>query len=460
MCDSLVALGNSTKNGNVIFAKNSDRQPDEPAEILHIPRKKFPKGSEVKTTYIEIPQIRETYEILLCKPIWIWGAEMGTNEFGLTIANEAVFTKEKYHKKGRLIGMDLVRLALERAKTASEALEIIIDLLEIYGQGGDCGYRKKEYYHNVFLIADKKSAWILETANKYWIAKQVKDIGTVSNTITIRGKGDLRHPELIEHAVEKGWCKDPDKFDFYNHYRDKYKIEQIFAFGMSRCNYSAHLLRENKGNIDQMLMMNVLRSHRPIKQDWVPVKDSSFHSICIHARNIFTPSQTTISMVSELSEKIQTHWITGTSAPCTSIFKPFFMPSNPIDELKKPKRIFSEENLWWKHELLHRLVLQDYMNRLNAYRFERDELENQFIKNTEELLIKINQQIELQEDINKIKKQLTEFTKEIITKSLNKTDEWIKKIKDMTIEKRVNLNYRRNWNKLNKLDKMPSEARF
>ena len=96
MCDTLVALGNSTKNSKVIFAKNSDRNPDEPAEILHIPRTKHSAGSEVETTYISIPQVRETAEVLLCKPIWIWGAEMGANEFGVTIGNEAVFTKEKY----------------------------------------------------------------------------------------------------------------------------------------------------------------------------------------------------------------------------------------------------------------------------------------------------------------------------------------------------------------------------
>ncbi len=33
MCDTLVALGNSTKNKTVLFAKNSDREPNE-AQIL------------------------------------------------------------------------------------------------------------------------------------------------------------------------------------------------------------------------------------------------------------------------------------------------------------------------------------------------------------------------------------------------------------------------------------------
>ncbi len=209
MCDTLVALGNSTKNGKVIFAKNSDREPGEPGEIVFIPRTKHSVGSEVKTTYISIPQIRETVEVLLCKPIWIWGAEMGANEYGVVIGNEEVTTKEKKHKEGGLIGMDLLRFGLERGKTAKEALEVIIDLLELYGQGGNCGYRSNVTYHNSFLIADKNDAWVLETADNYWIAEQVKDTRSISNTLSIRGIGNIRHPELVEHAVKKGWCKDP-----------------------------------------------------------------------------------------------------------------------------------------------------------------------------------------------------------------------------------------------------------
>ena len=120
MCDTIVALRNSTADGSVLFAKNSDRDPNEAHEVILIQRQKHSAGSSVKCTYIEIPQVEETYKVLLCKPFWIWGAEMGSNEFGVTIGNEAVFTRIPYGKTPGLIGMDFLRLALERAKTASK----------------------------------------------------------------------------------------------------------------------------------------------------------------------------------------------------------------------------------------------------------------------------------------------------------------------------------------------------
>lgn len=53
---------------------------------------------------------------------------MGVNEYGVVIGNEAVFTK-LISKEESLIGMDYVRLALERSKNAKEAVEVIINLI-------------------------------------------------------------------------------------------------------------------------------------------------------------------------------------------------------------------------------------------------------------------------------------------------------------------------------------------
>ena len=45
MCDTIVALGNSTSDGSVIFGKNSDREPNEAHEVIVIPSENHPAGS-------------------------------------------------------------------------------------------------------------------------------------------------------------------------------------------------------------------------------------------------------------------------------------------------------------------------------------------------------------------------------------------------------------------------------
>jgi len=109
---------------------------------------------------------------MISQPRWMWGAEMGANECGVIIGNEAVWTTEPTRSTG-LLGMDLVQLGLERGPSAIKALQVIVELLSQYGQGGNCAEHFPMNYHNSFLIADQKEAWILETAGQYWVAEQV-----------------------------------------------------------------------------------------------------------------------------------------------------------------------------------------------------------------------------------------------------------------------------------------------
>ncbi|MBC7256209.1 MAG: C69 family dipeptidase, partial [Chloroflexi bacterium] len=259
MCDTLVALGNATRDGSVIFAKSSDREPNEAHLLEWHPRAQHPAGSTVRCTYIEIPQVEETYEILLCKPFWLWGCEMGANEKGVVIGNEAVFTREPYAPTG-LLGMDLMRLALERAATADEALRVITELIAQYGQGGACGYRNKRLrYHNSFIIADAQSAWVLETAGRYWAAERVRDVRTISNRLTIGREYDLASPGLVEHALERGWCRSREEFHFARCYSDWFY--STFSRARERQADSTAYLEAYRGRIGVETMMAALRRH-------------------------------------------------------------------------------------------------------------------------------------------------------------------------------------------------------
>lgn len=452
MCDTIVALGNSTKDGSVLFAKNTDREPDEAHNIVHIPRKKYANNSKVKTTYLTIPQVEETYEVLLLKPFWMWGAEMGSNEFGVTIGNEAVWTKEPLRDRG-LLGMDLIRLALERSQTAYEALETITSLIEQYGQGGIAGYRDKSLkYHNSFIIADPHEAWVLETADKYWIAEKVRTVRSISNALTIGEHYDLIHPDLIRHAIDKGYCKSEDDFNFAKCFTPKLHILTIGAKGKARQVCTTSLLMQNAGKLTPEIMMAILRNHNipPSKEsNWTPAK-SSMKSVCLHASSFLTPSQSTGSHVAHLREGLSVHWVTGTSAPCLSMFKPIFIPSVGLPDIgPEAKEVYDPKALWWQHEKLHRLVLEDYQTRLAVFRQERDELEKHLLSMVYEELDKINKS-----PTKKEKQNLRKITEEAFTLNRTKLDEWIKKIQKTPVKKKAGMLYRKYWAKYNKINKL------
>lgn len=373
MCDTMVALGHTTRDGKVLFAKNSDRQPNEPHLLIHVPRKQYQPGSKVKCTYIEIDQCQETYEVFLLKPSWIWGCEMGGNEFGLNIGNEAVFTREKYGEPA-LTGMDMIRLALERCQTSDEALELIISLLERYGQGGNCGYEKKFTYHNSFLIADKRQAWVLETAGRYWAAEKVKGVRSISNCLSIGKSFDMAHPELVSHAIEKGWCRSEEDFDFARCYSDP--LFTYFSGSRVRRETSQSRLEDNLGAVDTRLMMDILRTHHP-SVDGYQYERASLKSVCMHG-GAPIGDHTTGSYVASLGS-ICTYWVTGSSTPCLSLFKPLWFnikEGTPFDVSETDRAL----EFWRKRERLHRMVIAHQLQDLPEYLAERNRLEESWIR--------------------------------------------------------------------------------
>ena len=344
MCDTIVVV---RPGEGVLFAKNSDRDANEAQLLEWHPAASHEPGTRLRCTWIEIPQVKETHAVLLSRPFWMWGAEIGANDQGVTIGNEAVFTRQPYARSG-LTGMDLVRLALERASKAREAVEVITDLLKVHGQGGGCGHEDRAFtYHNSFLVADPSSAYVVETAGRLWAVEQVTGSRSISNGLTIEGFAE-RQSDLV-----KTWG--------------------------SRCRIRRGRTTDLASSASSAAdLMELLRDHGEGADS--PRYSSLFGGLeapCAHAGGMVVNSQTTASWVADLRPGRIRHWATGTSAPCTGLFKPVAV-DHPID-IGAPTDRCDETSLWWRHERLHRRVVRNPAELLPLYRGERDELEQRWL---------------------------------------------------------------------------------
>ncbi len=398
MCDTFIALPHVTQNHHLIPSKNSDREPDEPQALLHVSRKVHAE-SNLQCTFIQIPQIRETYECILSKPFQMWGAEMGVNEFGLAIGNEAVFTKVKFQKKNQgLTGMDLLRLALERCKNSFEAIECITSLLELYGQDACGGYRNKNfYYHNSFLIADPKEAWVLETAGREWAIEKVKDIRSISNGLTI-SNADRISDTAKSNAASKGWWKVDDHFNFAKAYSDWLYTTVGRASRRQACTTELSMAKRNHLNVSDC--MRILQTHNH-EDDFFTPRKANTGSICMHATGMLNPSSTTGSMVAEIRSENAPHtvWLTGTSTPCLSVYLPFFMGTSTLEGFLQPGAVH-DHSLWWRAEQLHRWICKDYRKRKALINDERLQLQETFVTKEKVMMLERPSRKELEKFSN------------------------------------------------------------
>jgi secernin len=206
VCDSLCALAPATGTGVTLFAKNSDRPPDEAQRLEHFPARR--DSGLVRATYVEVdPHPGETVGVVGSRPWWMWGLEHGVNEAGVAIGNEMIFTTaDPRGLPPGLVGMDLVRLGLERATTAEEAVGVVVELLQRHGQGGSGQYGTDRPYWSSFLVVDPGDAWVLETSDREWATERVDRTRAISNRTTIPAFTEVhRHPKQPDELVDPRW---------------------------------------------------------------------------------------------------------------------------------------------------------------------------------------------------------------------------------------------------------------
>jgi secernin len=386
MCDTILAPPGTTSDSSMLFGKNSDRQRNEAQCVEYLARADYTPGSHLSCTYITIEQVGRTHAVFLCRPFWMWGAEMGANEHGLVVGNEGLYGRGPVPEQEALTGMDLVRIALERASSADEALEVITTLLERHGQGGNCGHITPSYYHNGFIVADTHQALVVETLGREWVAQRVTAVRAISNAYSIQGPADRTSAgmralvrehggSLQAHTSYAAVLADPKR--------------QHLGSAATRRTRGAALLDARSGRVVAADMMRILRDHGGSGSSHPQWRDACVveRSLCMHAGADDQAGQTVGSLVSELTTHGAVHWVTATAAPCTGIFKPVLLDVPLPAHGSLPTDRFDARALWWRHERLHRAaLLADLPTFLESIRSERDALEAQFQARVQEVV--------------------------------------------------------------------------
>ena len=203
-CTSIIVTKGASADGSVIITYSCDgeflpRFRLYPAADHGVGEKVEIRGFRSKRG--EIPEVAHTYKVLDLM-----------NEFQVAIGETTFDGRlELVNPDGLLDYPQLMVLALQRAKTAREAIKVMGDLVDEYGY---------ESSGESFSIADKDEAWIMEMIGPgkgghgaIWVAQRIPDgmICAHANMSRI-GEFPLQDPEnclfsknVISFAIEKGY---------------------------------------------------------------------------------------------------------------------------------------------------------------------------------------------------------------------------------------------------------------
>jgi dipeptidase len=397
MCDSFVALPSATVTGTTLAAKNADCEINEAQAVVRLPGRAYPEGAMLRTTHIVIPQARVTHEVILDKSFWTWGGEIGINELGLAVGNEAIFSTAEQGPDGLITG-DLLRLLLERASNCREALEVFGSVLSTHGQGGNCELRGNSHFDSSYLVSDTKEAFVIETSGRHWAARPVEGVGAISNAMTI---GDDWHLCTLGNGERP-------RVNFHETFENKSMVAAVGAHQRRQVAYD--WLQARRGQIDLRVMADLLRQHH---DDYDPAKGEVCTNICMHAGphpNRFW--QACGAMIMETTGQGAMAWVTATSGTCVSLFKPLYFGVPMPDTGPTPRESFTDGALWWKHEFLHRRAMAAFHSLAGEIREDFEAIEEKWFSEGRSM-------------IGANAKLRSSFVHECWTRAEEATDRWI-----------------------------------
>jgi len=375
-CTTVIVGKNATADGSVLLGHNEDwgqylmplrwnpREKHQPGEMLKL------RDGQV------IPQAEETLAF-----IWPAADCNGINELQVAIADDTGSCRKELFQNER--GLDLeefVRLALQRSKTAKEAVKIMGALIEKYGYRSHNGLDG-----DIVSIADPNEGWWMEvTIGGLWVAQRVPDDAFVvlANRFRI-GEVDLNDPSrflacpnLIDYARQKGWY-DPAQgpFHFYRAYgtvedaRSPYNTRREW-----RGNWllSGQKFREEENpltvapgkKLNPRDIMALLRDHyEGTEYDLTKgyEKGSPHHTTERTICQMDTDATTVAHLRGWLPPEIGGLLWLSVGTPCSSVYVPYYLG---VLDFPKPYTSLSDsydsDNVFWVFNSLENLVDRYY----------------------------------------------------------------------------------------------------
>jgi secernin len=424
-CDTMVALPAATAHGQTVFAKNSDRPWNECQPLELHDRQGHETGAITRCQFVSLPEVDQTWRHVGSRPWWCWGYEHGVNEHQVVIGNEGLGSKFDSAPESRLIGMEIVRLGLERGRTARDAVDWMTRLISEFGQGkfdNDAGVRT---YDNGYIVADPHQAYVIETAGHEWAVLRVESALGISNVYSVETNYESVSSTAQATAVERGWwSSDSGPFNFADAYS---RGDRSDGSGAMRRKRSCTVLSAGSGGIETTSMMALLRDHSDAVNAAEPFRtDLTGKGICIHFDDGPKGGNTAASLVSDLcadGSRLPIHWCSFYS-PCLAPFFPVFIEGTLPSALAIGGEHATPDSPWWRFLQLAHLIRQDAPGRIADVRACWAQLEAEWLASAYPLAARARQMID-NGDTKEAHALLSEYMKDAVEQMLNTAERLI-----------------------------------
>ena len=233
---------------------------------------------------------------------------------------------------------------------------------------------RTRYYENSFILADRSECWVLETAGREWVAREIKDMQGVSNCYSIRKDFDMASKNLEKIARERRWLSPGEDFDFAKAYTGH--VPNLSG-GTQRYRRSNKLLSKN--NIHSFsTLAAILRDHHEdeLIAPRFGATSATFVSLCMHFCD-WGNSETSASLLARYDEDLGVIARYAPAQACLSAYIPVYMTDLP-EIMQTAEKKYDENSLWWQVKRLDLLVAVDEEHFAEDVRKELSDLEKVF----------------------------------------------------------------------------------